>query len=365
MTPPESGRDGLREAVEALAEFDMPFVVIPCWTPDQEASAVISHGAAKKVYRDELRRILAEHPDGGADEGTPTVRSAEGSTATTGDEEPTDVTGPDPGFASMCTACGRGLVSVGEWRCGGFTPAEPDAGEVEGLAEVIQRGLRKCRVEDAPNPLIRDHDLHHATHMVTAEVSAYLAAHVAKAKAFERERIAQAIIHAAAAGEVINAVARKPDPHLAGRPPCAVIGCCRNLDRPTTCDRTDRFTGDLDALSEAERMALAKAEFATWAGQGEGYGIEWADHLLTVVERILSDRLAPLLAERDEARAALEAGDACGAVGCRALAERDALLERVAEVVKTLEATTCGGECQAAEVAALILAALADPAGER
>ena len=58
--------------------------------------------------------------------------------------------------------------------------------------------------------------------------------------------------------------------------------------------------------------------------------------LLAVVERILADRLAPLLAERDEARAALEAGDACGAVGCRALAERDALRKRVDALVGTL-----------------------------
>jgi len=50
-----------------------------------------------------------------------------------------DETGPDPGFASMCTTCGRGLVSAGEWCCGAFTPpAEPDAGDVgEALAKVV------------------------------------------------------------------------------------------------------------------------------------------------------------------------------------------------------------------------------------
>lgn len=32
-----------------------------------------------------------------------------------------DESGPDPGFASMCPRCGRGLVSVGEWCCGSFT----------------------------------------------------------------------------------------------------------------------------------------------------------------------------------------------------------------------------------------------------
>lgn len=43
---------------------------------------------------------------------------------------------------------------------------------VEALAEVVRAGLRKCRVEDAPVPLIREGDMYHATHMVTAELLA-------------------------------------------------------------------------------------------------------------------------------------------------------------------------------------------------
>lgn len=78
-------------------------------------------------------------------------------------------------------------------------PAVPDAGEVEGLAEVIRTGLRKCRVEDAPAPLIKDNDLHHVTHMVTAEVRNWLAAHVAKAKAEAlreaADELERAIVH--------------------------------------------------------------------------------------------------------------------------------------------------------------------------
>jgi hypothetical protein len=53
------------------------------------------------------------------------------------------------------------------------------------------------------------------------------------------------------------------------------------------------------------------------------------------VELILSPWLARLEAAesaRDEALAALEAGDACGAVGCRALAERDEALAAVERV---------------------------------
>jgi hypothetical protein len=126
---------------------------------------------------------------------------------------------------------------------------------------------------------------------------------------------------------------------------------------------------DLDAhWSEAEREALADA-FGEWLHRMHGV-VSSCDHkaeadgIAEAMAPILADRLAPLLAERDdaltradtwreefdkaealttrwrvraetaeaerdEARAALEAGDACGAVGCRALAERDALRERV------------------------------------
>jgi len=46
----------------------------------------------------------------------------------------------------------------------------------------------------------------------------------------------------------------------------------------------------------------------------------------------MTDRLAAHEAREAELIAALEAGDACGAVGCRALAERDALLAQEARV---------------------------------
>lgn len=42
---------------------------------------------------------------------------------------------------------------------------------VKTLREAVERGLRKCRVEDAPVPLIAEHDIHHVAHMVTQEVA--------------------------------------------------------------------------------------------------------------------------------------------------------------------------------------------------
>jgi len=74
-------------------------------------------------------------------------------------------------------------------------------------------------------------------------------------------------------------------------------------------------------LTEQEREALWDAD--------ESCGcIGVADRVIDAVERILTARLAAHEAREAELTAALEAGDACGAVGCRALAERDALLER-------------------------------------
>lgn len=52
-------------------------------------------------------------------------------------------------------------------------------------------------------------------------------------------------------------------------------------------------------LTEDERVALAKVEFTTWAGQGERYDIEWADHLLPAVERIVAERVRVVEGERD------------------------------------------------------------------
>jgi hypothetical protein len=69
----------------------------------------------------------------------------------------------------------------------------------------------------------------------------------------------------------------------------------------------------------------------------EGWDIDKAnaEHIATfdppTVLALLA-RLDAAEAARDEALAALEAGDACGAVGCRALAERDEALAAVERV---------------------------------
>jgi len=58
---------------------------------------------------------------------------------------------------------------------------------------------------------------------------------------------------------------------------------------------------------------------------------------LTAAVRALTVRVNTAEPALEAALVALEAGDACGAVGCRALAERDALLEREARVVELAE----------------------------
>jgi len=73
-------------------------------------------------------------------------------------------------------------------------------------------------------------------------------------------------------------------------------------------------------LTDAEREALGF--------QTPGSGGLLAER----IEAILTDRLAAHEAREAELIAALEAGDACGAVGCRALAARDALLAMEARV---------------------------------
>lgn len=62
------------------------------------------------------------------------------------------------------------------------------------------------------------------------------------------------------------------------------------------------------ALSEAERESLARVEFLTWAGMGETYGIEWADHLTAAVERIVAARVSAA-ATRARAEGAAEAAE--------------------------------------------------------
>lgn len=56
---------------------------------------------------------------------------------------------------------------------------------------------------------------------------------------------------------------------------------------------------DANGLTETERETLAKVEFATWAGQGERYDIEWADHLLPAVERIVAESVRVVEDERE------------------------------------------------------------------
>lgn len=66
-------------------------------------------------------------------------------------------------------------------------PAAPE-GEVGALREAIERGLRRCRVEDAPVPLIKEHDLFHVTHMVAAELAPMLEAARERVRVVEGER---------------------------------------------------------------------------------------------------------------------------------------------------------------------------------
>lgn len=123
---------------------------------------------------------------------------------------------------------------------------------------------------------------------------------------------------------------------------------------------------DANGLTEAERETLAKVEFATWAGQGERYDIEWADHLLPAVERIVAERVRVVEDERDAAPTGAAAIgrvlDLEGQVNlARARAEsaeaaHEAEKARVASVVASLTADEpCGEGCRAAEIAALLL----------
>jgi len=82
----------------------------------------------------------------------------------------------------------------------------------------------------------------------------------------------------------------------------------------------------MSALTEEERAEL-RAFATTDAGNVDEAAI------LRRAVLVLLDELAAHEAREAELIAALEAGDACGAVGCRALAERDALLEQEARVM--------------------------------
>jgi len=86
-------------------------------------------------------------------------------------------------------------------------------------------------------------------------------------------------------------------------------------------------TGLTDSEREALWDAIERAflDTTTWDRASE-------DAIDDAVEALLADRLAAHEAREAELIAALEAGDACGAVGCRALAERDALAAAVDRV---------------------------------
>lgn len=54
-------------------------------------------------------------------------------------------------------------------------------------------------------------------------------------------------------------------------------------------------------MDETTRELLAKAEFTTWAGQGERYGPEWADHLVPIVEHLIREAKREAWDERNDA----------------------------------------------------------------
>jgi hypothetical protein len=100
-------------------------------------------------------------------------------------------------------------------------------------------------------------------------------------------------------------------------------------------------------LTDAEREELLDEHEARGMDGEIGYvhpDLSYVQRCCFACDENVPCRTSRLLAElaAHEAReaeliAALEAGDACGAVGCRALAERDALLEREARVVELAE----------------------------
>lgn len=71
--------------------------------------------------------------------------------------------------------------------CPHTEPTPPVPAPDAGLTEAVAAGLRRCRVEDAPNPLIRESDIGHITHMVTEAVAGYVAAEVAHWKSHAEE----------------------------------------------------------------------------------------------------------------------------------------------------------------------------------
>lgn len=70
---------------------------------------------------------------------------------------------------------------VDEWRAEVGPLHAPPAPRLDSLAlspeerEVLVEAIRACRVEDAPNPLIRDSDVEHVAYMVRAAVERIIA----------------------------------------------------------------------------------------------------------------------------------------------------------------------------------------------
>lgn len=94
--------------------------------------------------------------------------------------------GPDAAVAHLDQTLAANADLTPETPSPAATEGEVD---VAGLLEAIERGLRKCRVEDgSPVSLIREGDLFHITHMVTTEVLANFFALAERVRVVEGER---------------------------------------------------------------------------------------------------------------------------------------------------------------------------------
>jgi hypothetical protein len=189
MTTPERGRDGLREAIEALA-----------WAPDLSSCGVASRdydGCYVSNMLHRLRCILAEHPATGDEERCRYVMHGPGDTCdcrarlarvTTHTRTSTNGNGPD-----YCAECSSAISEWVPWPCPGATtpPVVPDAREGEGPSE--RDALIAALTFDEPKPLdpaMRDGAGEIADLILTSD---WLAAHVAKAKAEALREAADAL----------------------------------------------------------------------------------------------------------------------------------------------------------------------------
>ena len=159
--PPERGRDGLRDAIEALVDQ---------WECIGSNSIGGSRVIAEHVA--DLRRILAEHPATG-DEHHPKCYQRTGV--------------PDDLPAGLCDCRVLRMLDAATPPASDVDSDNAAAGGAEGLADSVYRtGLVNLPLADS-----LDVDCHDVARAVLA--SDWLAAHDAKARADERERIAQAI----------------------------------------------------------------------------------------------------------------------------------------------------------------------------